>query len=127
LGLALAVALIAIRLRRCRNTAKKRPNFIRVAELQINPSHIDDFKVALREGIESTIRKETGVLALYAVSEKDQPSRIKLFEMYADEQAYELHRKTTHYKKFFETTQHMVVSRNLLDMDVIALYSKVVM
>jgi len=37
-----------------------------------------------------------GVLALYAVSEKDNPARIIVFEMYADADAYKAHLETSH-------------------------------
>ena len=38
-----------------------------------------------------------GVLALYAVSEKDNPARIIVFEMYADADAYKAHLETSHF------------------------------
>ncbi|SPP96477.1 protein of unknown function [Bradyrhizobium vignae] len=33
-------------------------------------------------GVELAIRKEPGVLVLYAVSEKDNPTNVKVFEIY---------------------------------------------
>jgi quinol monooxygenase YgiN len=38
----------------------------------------------LKEGIETAIRVEAGVLTLYAVYEKDHPTQVTVFEIYAD-------------------------------------------
>ena len=46
---------------------------VRLAELEIDPVQLENYKVALKEEIESSIRLEPGVLTLYAVSVKDNP------------------------------------------------------
>jgi hypothetical protein len=48
----------------------RRP-FVRLAELEIDPAQLESFKSAIKEGVETAVRKEPGVLVLYAVSEKD--------------------------------------------------------
>jgi quinol monooxygenase YgiN len=58
---------------------------------------------------------EPGVLAIYAVAEKDNPARLRFFEIYADEAAYKSHRETAHYKKYAETTKGMIKSRKLIE------------
>ena len=88
---------------------------VRLAELEIDPAQLDAFKAAVTEGVEAAVRTEPGVLALYVVSEKDAPSRIRVFEMYTDAAAYATHLETPHFKKFRATTEKMVVSRKLLD------------
>lgn len=67
---------------------------------------------------------EPGVLALYAVSEKDNPSHILVFEMYADEDAYKKHLATPHFKKYKATTQNMVKSLKLIETVPIILRAK---
>jgi len=54
---------------------------VRIAELEIDAQHLVAYKIALREEIEASIRMERGVLSLYAVSIKDQPNQIRLFEV----------------------------------------------
>jgi len=51
---------------------------VRLAELQIDPARLDEYKAALREEIESSIRVEPGVLTLYAVSVKGHPDQIRM-------------------------------------------------
>ena len=52
---------------------------------------------------------------LYAVSEKENPGRVIVFEIYRDEDAYKTHVQTPHFKKFRATTDNMVKSRKLID------------
>ena len=49
---------------------------VRIAELEIDPGQLPAYRDALKEEIASSIRVEPGVLKLYAVSVKDQPSQI---------------------------------------------------
>jgi quinol monooxygenase YgiN len=55
------------------------------------------------------------VLALYSVSDKDNPAHVFVFEMYADLNAYNAHLDTAHFKKYKINTQGMVKSLKLRD------------
>jgi quinol monooxygenase YgiN len=97
---------------------------VRLAELQIDPARLDEYKAALREEIEASIRLEQGVLTLYAVSVKGHPAQIRMFEMYADQAAYEAHLNTPHFLKYKTGTQRMVKSLVLVETDPILLGTK---
>ncbi|HEX5865365.1 MAG TPA: hypothetical protein VF014_14105 [Casimicrobiaceae bacterium] len=45
--------------------------YVQIAEIEIDPAQLEDYKAAVREHAETAIRVEPGVLVLYAVSEKD--------------------------------------------------------
>ena len=77
--------------------------YVRLAELEIDPAQLDDFKSAISQGIEAAIRLEPGVLVLYAVSEKENPAHVRVFEMYTDANAYKAHLETPHFQKFRTT------------------------
>ena len=70
---------------------------------------------ALKEEVEASVRLEPGVLTLYAVSAKDDPTRFTILEIYADKAAYEAHLKTPHFIKYKAITQDMVRSLELVD------------
>jgi len=89
--------------------------FVRLAQLVVKTAQLENFKAATKEVGQTSVRAEPGCIALYAVSEKDHPARVTVFEIYRDEEAYKAHLQTPHFKKFRETTDHMVKSRNLLD------------
>jgi quinol monooxygenase YgiN len=97
---------------------------LRLAELRIDPSQLEAYKAALREEIEASIRLEPGVLTMYAVSVKDDPAQIRMFEMYADQASYEAHLQTPHFKKYKTGTQVMVKSLVLVETDAILLAAK---
>ena len=87
---------------------------MQLAEIEIDPGQLEDYKAAVREQIETAVRVEPGVLALYAVSEKDNPTRVRVFEIYRDTAAYRSHLETAHFKKYKATTYTMVRSLNLV-------------
>ena len=96
----------------------------RIAEIEIDAQQVEQYKTALREGIEAAIRLEPGVLSLYAVSVKGHPEQVRIFEVYASREAYEAHLQTPHFKKYKTATQSMVKSLTLIDTEPILLRAK---
>jgi len=97
---------------------------VRIAELEIDSGQLPGYRNALKEEIATSIRVEPGVLSLYAVSIKDQPSQIRIFEMYEDQAAYESHLQTPHFRKYKAETQGMVKSLKLIETEPILLGRK---
>jgi quinol monooxygenase YgiN len=97
---------------------------VRIAELEIDPVQLERYKAMLREEIAASIRAEPGVLTLYAVSVKDHPTQIRIFETYADRDAYEAHLQSPHFKKYKAETQGMVKALKLIETDPILLGAK---
>jgi quinol monooxygenase YgiN len=104
-------------------TAMKTP-LVRLAELEIDPTQVEAYKAALKEEISASIAAEPGVLNLYAVSVKEHPAQIRIFEVYADQATYEAHLQTPHFKKYKSGTQGMVKSLKLTETDPILLGAK---
>jgi 4-carboxymuconolactone decarboxylase len=105
-------------------SAQEKSPIVRVARIQIDPAQLESYKAALKEEIETAVRVEPGVLALYAVSEKDNPTHITVFEIYADIDAYKAHLQTPHFLKYKTTTRGMVKSLELVETVPIALGNK---
>ena len=97
---------------------------VRIAELEIDPEQLDAYKLALKEEIETSIRVEPGVLTLYAVSLKEHPEQIRLFETYRDASAYESHLQSPHFKTYKDRTRQMVKLLRLVETEPILLGSK---
>ncbi|MFS8048088.1 putative quinol monooxygenase [Rhizobium sp. BR 314] len=97
---------------------------IRMAELEIDPAQLDAYKAFLTEEIEASVRLEPGVLSLNAVSVKGDPAQIRIFEVYADQVAYEAHLKAPHFLKYKNGTAAMVRSLRLIEADPIVLRAK---
>jgi quinol monooxygenase YgiN len=97
---------------------------VRLAELEIDPAQLDSYKAALKEEIATSIRVEPGVLKLYAVSVKDHPNQIRLFEMYKDQASYQAHLQTPHFRQYKAKTQRMVTALTLIETEPILLGSQ---
>lgn len=88
---------------------------VRIAQLTIKPGQLEAFKAAVREEMRDALRLEPGVLAIYAVADKNDPNKLMFFEMYVDEAAYQIHRETPHFIKYFESTKNMIADRVLME------------
>jgi len=88
---------------------------VRIAELEIDPAQLESYEAAVKEEMEAAVRLEPGVLAIYAVAEKDHPTRLRFFEIYASEGAYRSHIDSPHFKKYAAVTQPMIRSRRLIE------------
>ena len=94
---------------------------MRIAKLQIDSAQLENYKAALKEHAETAVRLEPGVLTLYAVYEKNNPTHVTVFEIYANEDAYKAHLETVHFKKYKSATKDMVKSLELIPCAPIAL------
>jgi len=97
--------------------AQNKTQMVRLAKLVIDSAQLENYKAALKEGIETAVRIEPGVLTLYAVAEKNNPTHITILEIYADADAYKAHVQTLHFKKYKDITKDMVKSLELVDTD----------
>jgi len=88
---------------------------VRLARLVINASKLETYKAALKEEIETSMRLEPGVLTLYAVYEKDNPTHLTILEIYADDEAYQAHLRSAHFTKYKTGTEGMVESLDLVE------------
>ena len=98
--------------------------YVQQAEIEIDPTQLENFKVAITAQIETAIRIEPGVVALYAVCEVDNPVRVRVFEIYRDSDAYKSHLETAHFKQYNATTEKMVTSLKLVHTTPIMLGAK---
>jgi quinol monooxygenase YgiN len=104
--------------------AEPTDRIVRIAELEIDVAQLENYKAALKEEIETSLRVEPGVLTLFAVSVKDEPTQIRILETYADTAAYRSHLETPHFKKYKAGTQGMVKSLKLIETEPIMLGTK---
>jgi len=97
---------------------------IQIAEIVVDPAQLDSYKSAVSEQIEAAIRLEPGVLVLYSVSNKDNPSQITVFEIYQDRETYLAHLQAPHFLKYKATVEKMVKSLKLIPVDPVVLGSQ---
>lgn len=97
--------------------AQQKNMMIRLAEIEIDPSYLEEYKAILREESRASVEIEPGVISIFPMSQKENPTQLRLLEIYADRQAYEQHLKTPHFQKYKTSTLKMVKSLKLVEMD----------
>jgi quinol monooxygenase YgiN len=109
------VILLATILSAKATTAQNNKQMVRLAKLIIDSAQLKNYKAALKEEIETSLRIEPGVLTLYAVTEKTNPTHITILEIYANEEAYKKHIQTPHFIKYKTATKEMVKHLELVE------------
>lgn len=96
-------------------SAQEQGQVVRLAKLVIDSAQLNAYNAILKEGIETAVRVEPGVLTLYAVADKNNPTHITILEIYASTAAYQSHLKTPHFLKYKNATKDMVKSLELVE------------
>ena len=92
---------------------------IRISEIEILPEYVDEYLSILKEESKASVELEDGVISIYPMYLKENPTEIRILEIYADKKAYESHLETSHFKHYKTTTLKMVKSLKLVDMNAI--------
>lgn len=95
--------------------AQQRTPLVRLAKIVVDSARLEEYKAILKEEAEASVRLEPGVLTLYAVSEKNNPTHFTILEIYADSAAYLAHLQTPHFLKYKSGTKEMVKSLDLIE------------
>ena len=95
--------------------AQEKTQMVRLAKLVIDSIQLEKYKASLKEEIEASVQLEPGVLTLYAVAEKNNPTHITILEIYADTVSYKAHLQTPHFIKYRNGTKDMVKSLELVE------------
>lgn len=88
---------------------------VRVARPEIDVEKWQSYQTALCEEIVMSVNIEEGVLAIFAVAEKEVPYKLHLFEFYKDEAAYQAHLHSPHFVKYSELASQAVKTKHLLE------------
>jgi quinol monooxygenase YgiN len=94
---------------------QERKQLVRLARLVIDPDRLEQYKAILKEEAEISMRVEPGVLTLFAVQEKNNPTHFTILEIYADSAAYKSHLQTPHFIRYKTGTKEMVKSLELIE------------
>lgn len=88
---------------------------VRLSTVEVYPQYIQEYLRFATEVGEISLRTESGVLTMYAVSEKENPCIVTILETYASADAYKAHIASAHFQKYKQGTLHMVKSLKLTD------------
>jgi quinol monooxygenase YgiN len=100
-------------------SARQKDMMVRISEIEIVPEFLDEYKAILKEEAAASVKLEPGVISIFPMYRKENPTQIRILEIYASRQAYETHIKTPHFQRYKTTTLKMVKSLKLVDMEAI--------
>ena len=90
---------------------------IRMSEIGVDSVYLNEYLRILKEESEASVRLEPGVISIYPMFQKENPTEIRILEIYANKKAYESHLQTPHFKTYKTSTLNMVKSLKLIDME----------
>ncbi len=82
--------------------------FLKFAQIQVEAGSEKAFERSVLLNMQTSIKEEVGVLAMYAVKDSQQSNRYYFYEVYASAKAYEDHRLTPHFQRYISETQDLV-------------------
>jgi len=90
---------------------------VRISEIEIDSSYLQEYKNILQTEAKASVQKESGVVAIFPMYQKENPAQIRILEIYSNKSAYENHLKSPHFLKYKASTLKMVKSLRLIDMN----------
>lgn len=100
-------------------SAQKKDMMVRLSEIEVYPEYLSEYKTILKQESAASVKLEPGVLAIFPMYQKNDSTQIRIIEIYNDNNAYQSHLKTPHFQKYKTTTNKMVKSLKLVDMNTI--------
>lgn len=89
---------------------------VRISEIEIIPEYLDEYKTILNKESSESVKLEAGVIAIYPMFQKENPTQIRIIEIYANQKAYKSHLQPPHFQHYKTTTLKMIKSLKLVDM-----------
>jgi quinol monooxygenase YgiN len=89
---------------------------IRISEIEIFPEFLNEYKTILKEEASASVQKEPSVIAIFPMYQQQNPTQVRIVEIYANKDAYQKHLQTPHFKHYKTSTSKMVKELKLVDM-----------
>ncbi len=90
---------------------------VRIAEIEVYPQYLTEYLAFANEVDRLSVEREPGVICLFPMQSAENPTLIRILEIYASEEAYQSHLKTDHFQKYKQGTLHMVKDLKLPAME----------
>jgi len=88
----------------------------RIAEIEVKSEYLDAYLSAAATVGATSVRDEPGVLCIFPMQDAENPTSIRILEIYCDGAAYKAHLASPHFRAYKEGTPHMIKSLRLVPM-----------
>ena len=85
-------------------------SFVLEVKIRIKPESVDAFMAKLAENAKAA-RTEPGCRTFDVSVDPDDKTSVMLYEVYADEKAFQAHQETPHFKKYLAEAVPLLASR----------------
>jgi len=85
-------------------------SFVLLVSIRIKPENVERFMQGIGENARAA-REEPGCRQFEVLVDAKDRTRVVLFEVYDDEQAFEAHQATPHFKKYLAEAVPLLASR----------------
>jgi (4S)-4-hydroxy-5-phosphonooxypentane-2,3-dione isomerase len=85
--------------------------FVLIVEFEIKPENYDKFHPLIAKNARQSVELEPGCSVFDVVSAPEDRSRITLYEVYDDEEAFKAHMAMPHVAEFFGAAKPMIVNQ----------------
>ena len=85
-------------------------SFVLEVKIRIKPEHVENFMAKLAENAKGA-RSEPGCRTFDVSVDPNDKASVMLYEVYADEKAFETHQATPHFKKYLAEAVPLLASR----------------
>jgi (4S)-4-hydroxy-5-phosphonooxypentane-2,3-dione isomerase len=85
-------------------------SFVLEVKIRIKSEHVENFMAKLAENAKAA-RDEPGCKTFDVSVDPNDKTSVLLYEVYADEKAFQIHQETPHFKKYFAEAVPLLASR----------------
>ena len=94
----------------------KTPIF-RIFQLALDVAREEEYTVAGKHNLLTSIDTEAGTKAMFVNHVQGDKSQQIVVEVYADEEAYEIHHASEHFQAFAKTASQVILDRKVIELD----------
>ena len=87
--------------------------FVIIAEFEVKPDKLEQFLELAKTDASQSVAKEPGCHQFDVSLDREQPNRVVLYEVYANEAAFDAHIETPHLAAFRAGIEGFFVSRHV--------------
>lgn len=92
--------------------ASRFDRYVVTVAFEVHPEHLAKFRVAMQANARTSLLVEPGCLVFDVCEASDRPAFF-LYELYADEAAFDVHLQAQHFKDFDSASSAWVVSKHV--------------
>ena len=86
-------------------------SYVLLVDLQVKPENVAAFTKKVLENAAAARSTEPGCRHFDVIVDPQDPTRMKLYEIYDDERAFEAHQQTPHFKRYLAEAVPLLASR----------------